>query len=62
VKEVALMLFLFLLLMLGALSVSLVAGWVAWQRQETALARRGVRQAELELEEKLRELRSKGRE
>jgi hypothetical protein len=56
------MLFLFLLLMLGALSVSLVAGWVAWQRQETALARRGVRQAELELEEKLRELRSKGRE
>jgi hypothetical protein len=52
------MLVLFLLMMLGALGVSLVAGWVAWQREETALARHGVREAELELEEKARRLRS----
>jgi hypothetical protein len=50
---------LFLLLMLGALGISLAAGWVTWQREETAMARRGVREAELELEERLRELRSK---
>ena len=54
------MLILFMLIMLGALGISLLAGWVAWQRQDTALARRGVREAELELEAKVRELRSKG--
>jgi hypothetical protein len=52
------MLMLFMIIMLGALGISLVAGWVVWQRQETAWARRGVREAELELYAKVRELRS----
>jgi CHASE3 domain sensor protein len=54
-------LILFMLIMLGALGISLVAGWVAWQRHETALTRRGVREAELELYAKVRELRSQRR-
>jgi hypothetical protein len=52
------MLMLFMIIMLGAPGISLIAGWVVWQRQETALVRRGVREAELELYAKVRELQS----
>jgi hypothetical protein len=38
--------------MLGALVVALIAGWVAWQREENARAQAQSRQDELELTER----------
>jgi hypothetical protein len=42
----------FMLIMISALAVALVAGWVTWQREENARAQARSRQDELELAER----------
>ena len=52
----------FLMIMLGALGVALLAGWVTWRREEEARQDAQSRQDEEELEERrFRGLRSKDR-
>jgi hypothetical protein len=54
--------FVFLMIMLGALGAALLAGWVTWRREEDARQDERARQDELESEERrLQALRSKDR-